>query len=316
MADKAAIVVTGANGFIGSAVVSALLAKGKDVRSVVRSMTEGSAVAVGDVGVATEWSSVLANAKQLVHTAARVHVMCEKAVDPLLEFRLVNVAGTLNLAWQAARAGIQRFIFISSVGVHGVETLPGQRLVETDEFAPVSPYSISKKEAEEGLWLVAGKTGMEIVVIRPPLVYGPGVKAHFLTMMRLLNNRIPLPLGAIHNLRSFVALDNLVNFIDTCLEHHAAANQTFFISDGHDLSTTDLLRLTAQALDRSCYLLPVPQSILWKLLLVMGRGEIARRICSSFQVNIDKSHRLLDWSPPYSVDATLADTAAWFINNR
>lgn len=309
------VVVTGANGFVGKAVVDALLQRGKNVRRVVRTGLE-NAVCVGNIGPDTDWFRALSGAKQVVHTAARVHVMHDRTADPLAAFRAVNVAGSLDLARQAARAGVQRLVFLSSVKVHGEETLSDHAFVETDPPAPADAYSISKMEAEKGLRSIAAQTGMEIVYIRPSLVYGPGVKGNFASMMHWLDKNILLPFGAIHNRRSFIALDNLVDFTMSCLYHPAAANQTFLVSDGEDLSTTELLRKTAHALGRTPRLLPVPMPILRAVFGMLGKREIGVRLCASLRVDITKSQQLLNWTPPCTVDTALAATAAWFHYTR
>jgi UDP-glucose 4-epimerase len=250
----------------------------------------------------------------VIHCAGRAHVMHEHAADPLVEFRAVNLHGTLNLARQAAAAGVKRFIFLSSIKVNGEQTPQGKPYREDDTAAPLDPYGISKKEAEQGLLALAASTGMEVVIIRPVLVYGPGVKANFLSMMRWLQRGVPLPLGAIHNQRSLVALDNLVDLICVCMTHPAAANQVFLVSDGEDLSTTELLRRMARALNRPARLLPVPGFLLQSGAALLGRRALAQRLCGSLQVNIDKTRQLLGWAPPVSVDEALADAARHFLD--
>ena len=226
------------------------------------------------------------------------------------------MAGTLNFARQAASAGVNRFVFLSSIKVNGEQTQFGQRYTPNDTPNPSDPYGISKCEAEEGLRRIAEETGMEVVIIRPPLVYGPGVKANFLSMMRWLSKGVPLPLGAIRNQRSLVALDNLLDFIHTCLDHPAAANQTFLVSDGEDISTTDLLRRLAHALNVPARLLPVPQGLLEWGAKMLGRGDLSQRLCASLQVDISKARTLLGWQPPVTVDMALRRTAEHFLNSR
>jgi nucleoside-diphosphate-sugar epimerase len=243
-----------------------------------------------------------------MHCAARVHVMAESLADPLAEFRRVNVQGTLNLARQAAAAGVRRFVFVSSIGVNGAETFQ-QSFTSEDSVAPHSPYAVSKYEAELGLQALAAETGMEVVIIRPPLVYGPGAPGNFGSLMRWLKRGVPLPLGAIHNQRSLVALDNLVDLIVLCLTHPAAANQTFLVSDGEDVSTSELLRRMGQALDRPARLLPVPQSWLKLAAAMVGKSDVAQRLCGSLQVDISKTRRLLVWTPPISLDEGLRRAA-------
>jgi len=225
--------------------------------------------------------------------------------DPLAAYRETNVAGTLNLARQAAAMGIKRFVFLSSIKVNGEQTQIGRPFTPNDIPNPTDPYGISKAEAEEGLRQIADQTGMEVVIIRPVLVYGPGVKGNFLSMMRWLNKGIPLPLGAINNARSLVSLDNLVDLIVTCLNHPAAANQTFLVSDGEDVSTTTLLRKTAAAMGKSARLVPVPAHLLELGSAVLGKQEMAQRLCGSLQVEIEKTRRLLGWQPPLTLDEGL-----------
>jgi nucleoside-diphosphate-sugar epimerase len=272
-------------------------------------------VTTGDISAQTDWKQALVGVDVLVHLAARVHVMRDAAADPLAEFRRVNVQGTLNLAWQAAAAGVKRFVFLSSVKVNGEATSAPhpsprpegarERFREDDEPAPQDPYGISKMEAEAGLRDLAAQTGMEVVIIRPPLVYGPGVKANFAALMRAVQRGWPLPLGAVHNQRSLVALDNLVDFIVTCLSHPQAANQTFLVSDGHDLSTTELVRGLAHAAGVSARLLPVPVWALQAGAALLGKGDAVQRLCGNLQVDISKARSLLGWLPPVSVDEGL-----------
>ena len=262
------ILLTGSTGFVGQALLARLAAQpALDLVVVSRrpnsSLPAGVAHAqVADIAADTAWQPVLQGVQVIIHAAARVHVMNDKVADPLAEFRKVNVDGTLNLARQAVGAGVKRFIFISSIKVNGESTAPGKPYSAESQPAPVDPYGISKLEAEQALRELAAETGMEVVIIRPPLVYGPGVKANFLSMMRWLSKGIPLPLGAIQNRRSLVALDNLVDLIATCVEHPAAANQTFMVSDGEDLSTRQLLRRMGGALGRPARLVPIPAWLL------------------------------------------------------
>jgi len=235
--------------------------------------------------------------------------MSDTAADPLDEFRRVNVQGTLNLARQAAAAGVKRFAFVSSIKVNGESTQLGAPFKADDVPAPNDAYGLSKMEAEHGLREIALQTGIDVVIIRPPLVYGPGVKANFAAMMRWLQRGAPLPLGAIHNQRSLVALDNLVDLIVTCLSHPAAANQTFLVADGEDVSTTGLLRRMGQALGRPARLVPVPASWLKLAAAMVGKPDVAQRLCGSLQVDIEKTRRLLGWTPPISLDEGLKKAA-------
>jgi len=314
------VLVTGATGFVGIALSSRLVDIGRfSVKAAVRRescelQAKVEQIVTGELNPSLDWQETLVGVDAVVHLAARVHVMSDEAADPLVEFRRVNVEGTLNLARQAAEAGVRRFIYLSSIKVNGEQTISGHSFTEEDLPAPLDPYSVSKYEAEEGLRKLAQQTGMEVVMIRPPLVYGPGVKANFLAMMRWLHKGIPLPLGAIHNRRSLVALDNLVDLIITCIDHPAAANQTFLVSDGEDLSTTELLRRMGLALGRPARLIPVPVSLLTAGAALLGRRDMAQRLCGSLQVDISKTRTLLGWKPPISVDEGLRRTAQGFLH--
>ncbi|MDX2505488.1 MAG: NAD-dependent epimerase/dehydratase family protein, partial [Gammaproteobacteria bacterium] len=251
------ILVTGATGFVGRALIMRLLANDVNVLAGVRTRLVGFPDAVqeaviGDLSVLGDASLALKHTlfedvDIVVHTAARVHIMNDTSNDPLEEFRKVNTYATLNLAKQAADSGVKRFVFLSSIKVNGELTMPCHLFSSDDTFVPTDPYGLSKYEAEQGLLALAKETGMEVVIIRPPLVYGPGVKANFASMMRWMEKSIPLPFGAIHNQRSLVALDNLVSFIIHCIDHPKAANEIFLISDGEDVSTTELLQKVATA---------------------------------------------------------------------
>ena len=310
------VLVTGANGFVGKPLCLALLEQGQAVRAAVRSanvqVENCETIVVGELNDQTDWTNALTGIKVVIHLAARVHVMNDTSTDALAEFRRINVEGTLHLARQAVEAGVQRFIFISSIKVNGEGTLLGHPYTTEDPPAPVDPYGISKREAEDALRQLAIDTGLEVVIIRPPLIYGPGVKANFLSMIRLLNKGVPLPLGAIHNQRSLVALDNLLDLIITGIHHPAAANQTFLVSDGDDLSTPDLLQRTAAALGKKAWLLPVPGFLLaWGATLI-GKQAVAQRLCGSLQVDISKTCTLLDWQPPVKIDEALRKTAQFY----
>ena len=309
------VLVTGANGFIGKAVLlrlncmSGLSAIGS-VRDAGRAADPGfPLMTVGELSAQTDWSRALAGIQSVVHTAARVHVMQEASADPVEEFRRVNVQGTLNLARQAAAAKVRRFVFVSSIKVNGEATQLGRPFMADDSPAPLDAYGISKMEAEQGLREVARQTGMEVVIIRPPLVYGPGVKANFASMMRWLRRGVPLPLGAIHNQRSLVALGNLVDLIVVCLTHPAAAHQNFLVSDGEDVDTPELLRRMGRAMGCPAYLIPVPVSWLKLAASLIGKPDVARRLCGSLQVDIEKTWLLLGWKPPLTLDEGLKKAA-------
>jgi len=303
------LLVTGASGLVGLELCHRLLSEGNSVRAAVRSLefaaTLDRKVAVGSIDQATDWRQALLNVQALVHCAARVHVLCDAEADPIGAFRSVNVHGTLNLAHQAAAAGVKRFVFISSIKVNGEFTLQGQAFTEADDPCPQDAYAQSKREAELGLRQIAAETGMEVVIIRPPLVYGPGVKANFAALMRAVQRGWPLPLGAVHNKRSLVALDNLVDFIITCITHPKAANQTFLISDGQDLSTTELVRGMAQAAGVPARLLPVPVWALEWAGRLVGKGDVVQRLCGNLQIDSSKARDLLGWEPKVSVQEGL-----------
>ena len=288
------ILVTGSNGFVGSAVVTSLVKKRMSVRGTVRALAKASHdISIGNITPDSDWSAALEGVDVVVHTAARVHVMNDSAVDPLTEFLSVNAAGTLNLAHQAVNLGVRRFVFISSIKVNGEGTPLGRSYTADDIPTPTDAYAISKLEAELGLMQLAEETGLEVVIIRPVLIYGSGVKANFHSMMRWLKKGIPLPFGAIHNKRSLVALDNLVDLIVTCIDHPAAANQTFLVSDDVDLSTTELLQRMAAAMGKPSRLLPVPAGLLNAGAVLLGKRDIAKRLLGSLQVDISKNERYI-----------------------
>ncbi len=316
------VLISGASGFIGRRLCAELFRQGQSVRAAVRCLPRSEdlpiietdeTVSIGEINGDTDWTDALHGINVVVHLAARVHVMKANAADSLDELRKVNVDGAWNLARQACAAGVQRFIFISSIKVNGDSTSLMRPYTADDQPAPVDPYGISKREAEDGLRQLADQTGMEVVIIRPPLVYGPGVKANFYRMMHWLKKGVPLPLSAIHNKRSFVALDNLVDLIVTCIDHPAAANQTFLAGDGEDMSTTELLQRLGKELNKPAKLLPMPIWLLKTSAILLGQREMAQRLCNSLQVDISKTCELLGWHPPVSVDEALKKTAAAFL---
>ena len=262
-------------------------------------------ISISTISATTDWQQALENCDVIIHTAARVHVMKESAANPLHEFRQVNVEGTLNLARQAAQQGVKRFIFISSIKVNGEETQLGHVYSPEDSPAPQDAYGISKYEAEQGLMTLAAETDMQIVIIRPTLVYGPGVKGNFQRMIRCLHRGFPLPVKSVRNKRSFVSIDNLVDLIIRCIEHPRAANQVFLVSDDEDLSIVELLQTISKAMNKPSRLIPVSYWILKNLAKIFGKQAILQRLCGSLQVDITKTCDLLDWKPQVSTDEAL-----------
>ena len=313
------VLVTGANGFVGTALCERLVKQGVAVRAAVRSGSTASSyppgvqtVEVGDIHVGTDWIATLAGVTHIVHLAARVHVMREVARDPLASFRAVNTAGTENLARQAAAAGVRRFVYVSTIKVNG-EYTSCRPFRADDNPQPQDDYAQSKLEAERALSQVSQRSGMETVIVRPPLVYGPGVKGNFLSMLRVLRQGWPLPLASCRNRRSLVGLTNLASLLESCVLHPAAAGQVFLAADGEDLSTPELLRKVARALNKRARLLPCSTALLRLTANVARRPGIYERLCGSLQVDTDKTRELLGWAPPSSVDAELECTANWFL---
>lgn len=309
--------MTGANGFVGRELCKELARRGESVVAVVRKSSGSESLPVQEVRTAdvaenSEWSSAFAGVGVVVHLAARVHMMLEKGTQKIADYRAINVHGTERLARAAAAEGVRRFIYLSSVKVNGESTQPGQPYTPDDVPAPVDAYGVSKLEAERVLRRLAEETGMEVIVIRPVLVYGPGVKANFRSMMKVLNKGIPLPFGSIENRRSLVAVENLVDLIATCMDHPKAAGQTFLVSDGHDLSTTELLRLTSLALGRPPRLFRFPVALLRLVARLTGKSEFAERLFGSLQVDISRTRELLNWNPPVKPDTALRSTAESF----
>lgn len=312
------VLVTGATGFVGGALVERLLSE--DGWIPAAGCRQASLVPLGAEHVLTpslasnaDWSCAVHGADVVVHAAARVHVMNDAEADPLTAYRKANVAGTLALARQAAQAGVKRFVFVSSIKVNGELTRPGDVFRETDRPVPEDPYGISKAEAEAGLFAIGRRTGMEIVVVRPPLVYGPGVRGNFAELLRLVWRGVPLPLGAVNNRRSLVGLDNLVDLLVKCLDHPQAAGKVFLVSDGEDLSTTALLRRVAIAMGQPLLLLPVPPVMLQLGARVLGRPEVAQRLLGSLQIDMTFTQETLAWNPPMSVDEEFRRTIATFL---
>lgn len=313
------VVVTGASGFVGRAVAERLARDGYPVRAPIRNsdavLPTGVECVTGvDVGPASDWRGVLAGVDTIVHCAARVHVMRERDVNPLAAFRQVNVSGTLKLARQAADIGVRRFVFISSIGVNGNETR-GRPFTAADTPAPHSAYAESKYEAEIALRNLASETGLEVVIIRPPLVYGPRAPGNFNRLLRALHRGLPMPFGAVvDNRRSLVALDNLVDLIAIASRHPSAANQTILVSDGSDISTAQLLIKAAQALGKHARLMAVPVWVLRSAAALLGKRDLAQQLLGSLQIDISPTRSLLGWKPPIALDDAISDAAHYFLN--
>ena len=304
------VLLTGASGFVGKAILKAAQQRSLKIRPVFRSMDSAKgypeAVLVSGLDGAVDWSQALKGVDVVIHAAARAHIMREEALDPLAEYRRVNVEGTLNLARQAAEAGVRRVVFIRSIKVNGEATVPGHPFTADDIPTPADAYGLSKAEAEAQLKQVAQETGMEVTSIRPPLIYGPGVKGNFASLISWVHRGLPLPLGGVtQNRRSLVCLNNLVDLILVCADHPKAANQTFLISDGEDLSTSELLRRIGKALKQPARLLWIPAGAISFMAGLVGKKVISQRLLGSLQVDIHKTCEMLDWKPSVAVDEGL-----------
>ena len=308
------VLVTGANGFVGQALCPLLADAGWIVRKVVRQAVRGvrtGCVAVGDIGPGTDWRAALDGVDAVVHLAARAHIMQDTAPDPLAAYRAINCGGSENLARQAAQAGVKRLVYLSSIKVNG-ESTAAYPFRADDTPHPQDPYGVSKWEAEQALQRVASDTGLEIVILRPPLIYGPGVKANFLRLMKLIERGLPLPLGMVDNRRSLLYLGNLADAVRICLSHPAAAGKTYLVSDGAPLSTAELVRHLAAALGKSATLLPVPPALLRLAGLLTGKRAEVARLLDSLEIDSSPIRRELGWQPPNTLEQGLAATAAWY----
>lgn len=313
------VLITGATGFLGKPLIKQLSNEftKNNIFPVLRknstSFDEFSPIVVDDINSTTDWLDKLQGVDCIIHCAARVHVMNEVDEDPLEAFREINVRGTLQLAQAAAKSGVKRFIFVSSIKVNGESTTGRLPYQSSDTPNPEDPYGISKAEAEEGLKKLAEETGMDVIIIRPPLVYGPGVKANFAAMLKLASTGVPLPFGCIkNNQRSMVYVENLISLIIECINNINAANQTFLISDDDDLSTKAFVQGLSKALGKSSFMLPVPNTIFSLAGKVLGKSAIIDRLCGSLQVDINQTKNTLNWQPPYSVEQGFAATANAF----
>ncbi|MGI4848231.1 MAG: UDP-glucose 4-epimerase family protein [Janthinobacterium lividum] len=319
------VLVTGAAGFVGAAMCTALREHGISYRGAVRRAAAdrrtGSEVGieVGNIDAGTDWRAALAGCDTVVHLAARVHMMEDDASDKLAAFRAVNVEATMNLARQAIKAGVKRFVFVSSVKVNGEQTGIGgqvQTFSALDQPAPQDPYGVSKLEAELALRELSSQSGLELVIVRPPLVYGPGVRANFKKLIELVQRGLPLPFGRVANQRSMVALDNLVDLLVVCASDPRAAGQVFMVSDGQDVSLPDLIRLIAGALGKQAFLVPVPVCLMSAAATVLGKRASVARLFGSLQVDLQPTRTRLDWTPVVTMEEAMQETVAAFLADQ
>ena len=312
--------ITGANGFIGRPLCTELQRRGHSVRAAMRPANTASkyaeVAAIRAIDGETDWSDALNGMEAVIHLAARVHVMKDKTADPLAEFLKVNLYGTSNFAQQAANAGVKRFVYVSSVKVNGEQSTVNRPFLESDEPDPQDPYAISKWRAEQDLHRIAKETGLEVVIVRPPLVYGPDVKGNFVRLLASIDRGIPLPLAGANNARSLVYVVNLVDALIACATHHAAAGQTYLVSDGDDVSTAMLVDMIAEALGRKSRAFNLPSGLLRTAATILGRKEQMDRLFGTLRVNDEKLRRELDWTPPYTLEQGLLATAEWYCLQR
>lgn len=308
------LLVTGANGFVGKFLCQALRARDIAFVPAVRDAARDGQIAVGDLNANTCWRDALSGCDAVIHLAARVHMMSDQVADPLAVYRTVNCDATLNLARQAALTGVKRFVYVSSIKVNGEQTWGNQPFTVFDQPQPHDPYAQSKWEAEVALMKWAHQSGMEVAIVRPPLVYGPGVGANFLRLMRLVRMGVPLPLGAVYNRRSMVALDNLVDLLIACVHHPAAVGRTFLVSDDRDVGTPELIQMLAAAMERRAFLFPIPEKLLVAGATMLGKPAAAGRLLGSLQVDIGYTRQVLSWSPRVSMDYAIDATVTHFLS--
>ncbi len=311
MTNPRHVLVSGADGFVGQALCLALSSESWNVRRAVRRDPMTSDVLISNMGPESDWNRHVEGIECIIHLAAGTHILYDKLDDPLRAYRDTNVAGTVNLAKTAAEHGVRRFIFLSSVKVNG-ELTRKHPFTEKDPSQPRDAYSISKHEAEQALIQIAKETGLAVTILRPPLVYGPGVKANFLRLMHLVARRRPLPLASIENRRSLIYLGNLVDAIITCMEHPAASGKTYLVSDNEAVSTPELIRQIGGALDRKPWLLPVPTPLLKLGATLLGRKAEWERLSSSLQIDSSRIRSELNWQPPFTMAQGLTETAQWY----
>ena len=311
--NQKSILITGSSGWIGSALAEKI-SESESIRVVCASRKASkinknntSHFFCNDEIQNQDWTTALKEVSTVVHLAARVHVMSDRKKNPIIEYRKVNVEGTLNLARQAVKQGVKRFIFVSSIKVNGESTKIGEYFKPDDIPNPTDPYGISKMEAEIGLYQIAKNSSMDVVIIRPALVYGQGVRANFASLMSVVIKQLPLPFGSVRNKRSFVSIDNLIDFVITCINHPKAANQTFLVSDGVDMSTSEVIRCISDAAGVRSRVIDLPIWFLQLFFKIIGKTELLQRLLGNLQVDISKSEDLLGWIPPMSMKSVLED---------
>jgi UDP-glucose 4-epimerase len=308
------IILTGSNGFLGTALTKKLAESSFNIRHMLRRLSAESpdnSFEIGDICGETDFRVALNDMEVVIHVAARAHLSKDQAIDPLAEYRAVNTAGSESLARQAAEAGVKRFIFISSIGVNGLNSI--SPFSESDEESPHDPYTTSKYEAEVILKKIGNETGMEVIIIRPPLIYGGNAPGNFGRLIRLLSINIPLPFGSVNNRRSMIYLNNLVDFIIRCIDHPKAANQIFLISDGDDISLKSFITIIRQALGKPAWLLPVPVGLFELMGMLTGKKGLVDRLIGDLQVDSSKAMKLLDWKPPYTIEQGVKATVDSFL---
>ncbi len=313
------VLITGASGFVGKRLVDECKKRSIDLRFVTRScdyQSDSNAVCIPEIDGETDWSLAFSDVKTVIHLAARAHIMSETIHDPLDEYRKINTDGTLNLAKQAALSGVKRFIFISSIKVNGETTTGAQPFNESSSENPEGPYGISKYEAERGLRKISEETGMEFIIIRPPLVYGPGVKANFLNLIKLADSFFPLPFSLINNRRSILYVDNLVDFIIMCIDHPEAKNEIFIVSDDFDISLSYLLKVIRVALDKPAHLFPLPSMFFWCIGRIIGKVSTVDRLIGDLQVDSYRARCVLSWQPPFTLQQGIKATIAAYLEGK
>ena len=315
------ILITGSTGFVGQKLCKKLISDNYSIREAVRSNSEKQLgkkeiFNVGEIDKSTNWSASLQDIDCVIHCAARAHVMNENKLDTLATYRKVNVDGTRNLAEQCAKAGVKRLIFLSSIKVNGEKTKVSFSFRHDDNPKPEDAYGISKWEAELALQQVSKKYGIEIVIIRAPLVYGPNVKGNFLKLINIAARRIPLPISRINNIRSFVGIENLIDLISCCIKHPAAAGKIFLVSDNKDMSTPELIKKIGKAMGKSQYFIPLPVSILQFLGAIIGKSSEIERLVSNLQMDCNNTFEVLGWRPPVNPDDAILETIKWYLNQN